>query len=773
MDRRFLARLAMPVLVLAALLLVPAYLSTTGPAAVLGGESAGDSDHEDLTSALPDGVGKVTVVAAGGPHPLIFGESSSGRPIAASFAPEDVPWEDALTYLPDYYAAPSLAAASGSRYAVAGGTVGSSPALGIYDDATGEFVDATDVLPETIVRVDMLVGSPEAFLVVGRNGTGLVAAALDPTASVYSPLRPGSLASFARLSDGVWNGSTFYLAGEGREGDPLLQALAPSTGNVTDLSSLIPVDLDRIGRLLWSGEDLYLLGERTTLWSPRASAAVYAPTTGSMTSLTASLPPDCEDFRLAGWNGSTLFVVAGVRSVPTLLTYTPSTDLFTSLEGVLPTSWTYEALIPQGDRVTFLGTDGTPRAGVLRSSTWLWEEQSNAFDSAFQGVFDFESEGTDVLMAGVRSHTAALGRLVPSTHEVVDMSWDLSLEHTLLRGITKGLDDYLLAGSNASGGVLYAFNLANVALEDLTPLLPEGTQEVFKPAWNGQVYVVPGSSPQGAVLTVYDPAIAGAEDLSQAVRHYFREIAGVTAFDQGFLVFGMSDQGAAMATLDVEKGRLTFLGREVAALYGSGSVVRDAAWDGSEFLLGGASTAGPLLSLWSPATRAYHDLSGRVSLGYTGVHHIEWDGQAFYVAGVQADGAALGRYYPKTDVLENLRALLPPSAGHISALAATEGGVMVASVGVLGRPQLQAIQTSPAGWGLLDALPSILRDPTNALILGLAVSLAAVLGYQAAERERKRDPPGSPPLMPTRERYGGSPSYVEEYTDFMPIEERR
>ncbi len=768
MDRGFLVRLFVPVLALAALLLGPYYLTTAGPASLLGAKAPTDYAQEDFTAALPDGVGRLSAAVAGGLGPLVIGESSHGRPIIAAYDGMLTQGSPALTYLPAYYAAPDLVAQAGSFYLVAGQTLGSSPALGVYNAAKDSFADATDVLPGDVNRVEMVVGGSESFLVLARNQTALVAATLDPSGPTLTPLEVPELAAFAGLRHGVWNGSAFYLAGEGLGGEALLRVLHPSTGNGTDLSALLPEDVTRIDRLVWSGEDLYVLGALTSQWTPLASLTVYQPGAGSMASLSDTLPVDCEELLMAAWNGSALFLLARVGGLPTLLTYHPVSRTSVIHDEVLPSSWTYRAMIPQGDVLAFLGENITPVAGVLRTDTWSWEEPREALGSAYQGIHDLETDGAGVLVSGTRASGASLARLDLVTGRLEDVGRDLNLPEGALLTITKGPYGFLLAGHNESGALLYEFDPAGGRVNDLTSLLPEEVRSVYRAAWNGRAYAIPGSASGRPYLMVYDPQTAEMEDLSRTVQRYLREVVGATSFGDSFLLFGSNDEGAAMATLTVETGRITYVGG-LGGLYGRDGVIHSAAWSGKVFMVGGVAASRPILGLWSPGTESFRDLSAHLPADVKSVHHVAWAGRAFYAGGIRANGGALIAFVAGSEVPEDLSLLLPPAASLVSALEPSQGRILVASLESEGGPRLGALATAQPVWPL-PGLPLILRDPTSALLLGLSSVLVAVLAYQLGQRERKKEMRMPPPPFYRPDLYTPPQMYPEDYVQYVPEE---
>ncbi len=756
---------SVPLILLAIFLIAPSYIPSSNLALQFSSRTLDAYSFRDLTDLLPEGLQRITAAASWGSGAVIVGQSSYGEPVLAEYDASQDALSSPLKFMPSHYTPPDAISRAGSLYLLSGRSVGTSPVLGLYDSSTSEFVDVTDVLPWDVGQIVTIIGGTGSFLLVLDNETDYRPALFSTNSRTLIPLNASWLENIAQVSGGAWDGSAFFLAGQGVSGDPALIALDPSQGSFLDLSETLPEDMERVDHLIWSQDALFILGARSLFWETKASMAVYNRSSGEMTSLTDSLRWDYSEVLMGTWNGSALILMVRGGGPETLMAYFPDNGTSLYVDGVIPTYWEYSAMIGYGEDAILLGDRGRPAAGFLETSSWYWEEREKIFEGAIKVILDVEAADGSFVLAGSRSKSAALGFLNVDNNSLDDMSNDLDVRDAAIFGVSWSGEDYLLAGSNDSSGLLYRLDPESSSLQDLTTGLPDGLDYLYDPAWNGNVYLIPGNREGKPSLLVHNPSDGMTEEVNREVQLYFNQIIRVVAYGDRFLLMGSNSQGAALATFDVEAKEIDYLGNELGELYGTDGVLTGAAWNGELLAVGGGTTSKPILGLWVPAQGIFTDHSAELPGEFGMIHHVLWTGKEFMVGGFGPRGASLGAYYVSNGTFADLSRLLPPSHSLVYGMASLEGEVLVVSAADSSNPSIGVLSLARTS-DLFGNLPSILGDPVNAAILGISVALVALFAYQQGRRRRRS---ASPPL-PTQhyphapfEAPGDYPEVYEEY----------
>lgn len=764
MEKRGRLRYLVPILVIIVIALVQPTLPQASLAAFIE-RQAGDYSFRELRHLLPEGIESIVTSTPWETGAMLVARTDTDGLVLAKYNAAEGKLESGLQALPPNYATPESVARSGDYLLFGGESLGTSPVLGLYDASSQQVDDVSDVLPADVERIALIVGGDQSFLTVTQNGTGYTPGIFESGSRNWRSLDVGTFANLASVAHGTWNGTTFYVVGAKAGGVPALLQVAPA-GGVVDLSDDLPDDMEEANYLVWTGASLYLLGWRHSLITSRASMAFYVPRTGVTTSLSSALRSDYTSLRSGVWNGTALIFVAEIDATQTLMAYYPAEETSLHVDDVLPPGRNYRDMVRYGESILLTGGDGTPLISQLDLSDWSWEEKEEAFEGHFQAIYHAQVAGDAFVVAGVRHSSAALAFVEPAVGSLEDRSEALDLVDTTILG-TAGEKDYLLiAGQNDTGGVLYGYGFSNGSLKDLTPNVPLGVEFSSHPSRVGDLYSVPGSRDGESVLLVYDRGADRTMDLGAQVQRYFDPPIGLAAGSDNFLIFGHNDKGPALALLNGATLNVTFLGRDVARLYGPSGFILSAAWSGETFLIGGTLDGRPLLGAWNPASDTYSDLSRQIPDDFGIITTIAWMEDGFAVGGQGLGRASVGAYYPRNGSFVDLRGMLPLSYAGVNSLAARGSEVLMVSTLTSSGISIGVLRLGTSS-ALLGGLPAVISEPTGAIVLGLSVTLAAVVAYVIGRRTRPRKVPNMPLPPPYPEVPFGPP---EEYAQSYPEE---
>jgi hypothetical protein len=748
MDARRLFRSSLPLVLLIAFSAVSPGFQGSSFALIPSEETMGDYSFQELSHLLPEGVVDIQVAAPWGNGAFIVGSRPSGDSLIVRYEPSKPKISEPLAELPPYYLGVTKVARSGSRYLIAGQSVGTSAVMGFYDASTSNFTDHTFLLPEETVTVSLLASAGSDFLVVLKNESAYAPWIFNPGSRSLSMLNAEGFQGMSDVRHATWNGSAIFIGGRWVGGDPALVILNPSNGSLEDLSSLLPGDMHRIDYLIWADDVLYILGIRYWLWTTRVSLAVYDPSSGSINSLTDADWNDYSRVQMGLWNGTSLLLLVWKNTWRSIAVYHPENDTALFLDNSIPGYWSYAAMIPSGVNLLLVGNYIGPSMGFLEIDTWEWEETEGAFEGPYRSVYSATAADDLFVIVGGRTSTAALGLLDPAANVLDDRSDDLDIQDAVLLGAGWAGDRVLLTGVNESQGLLYTYDMTTRTVTNFSESLPREVDFLLEPAWNGGVYLIPGYEDGKVALIVFDPGDNSTKDLSHLARPYFRFVTKVVPYEDGFLILGTNDLGAAMATLDTSTERVEYLGNDLGEFYGPFSFLAGAAWDGKSFLIVGLANDGPLMGIWSPAEDTYDDLSSLLPEEFQYLSRVLWTGEEFIVGGAGGTSAALGAYYPSNKTFQDLTDILPPSYAEVGSMAWLEGEVLIVARTDSWEVAMGMLTIQRTAVGPFEGLPTFLKDPSNALILGLSVGLVAILAFLAGRRGRKPASVAPPPEEP-------------------------
>ncbi len=769
MGLRDLLRFSVPLIIVIAVLTAQSYLYPSSLALVVGDRTAGDHSFRDLTDLFPEGIERLTAAASWDSGAILIGLSSTGEPALAHYDVSRDNLSEPFLHLPDYFSPPELVARLGSYYLLAGDSLGTSPVLGLYDAVSTQFIDVTGALPSDVDRVVTLSSASGSFFMVLENDTALLPASFNPGSRSLGVMEVEGFENVTRVRHSVWNGTASYLVGEWMDGSPALVAITPMNSSLLDLSDSLPGDMDRVDHLIWARDSLYILGVRNIFWNTRASFAVFNTSSQAMTSLSSLLRSDYTSLQSGAWNGTALSLMPQIGTSRTLMAYYPDSDSSVFLDGVIPSRPSYLTMVPFGEDIILPGNDELPVLGLVRTSTWEWDDREKTFDGTYRMIYDVETTDSGFAIGGVRQQSAALGMVDVNAPSLEDESDYLDLEDATIYGSAWGMNELLLAGGNESGGILYVFDPSSGLVENLTSEMPGDVDYLYDPIWGQSAYLIPGYSDGKAVVLTYDPQEGVMSDLSRQVQSYFASVFRAVAHEDLFVLLGYNDRGAALATLNAETGVVDYLGNELSDLYGSDAFLMDAAYNGEYFLVGGLAGGEALIGAWYPALEVFKDLSWKAPKGFGVVYEVVWTGDDFVLGGGGTGSASMGIYHPANETFADLSSILTPSSTLVTSMAVREGKVLVVSTIDYSRPSMGLLTIGEAS-SILDSLPSIIRDPANAAILALSIALAAVLAHILGRHGRRPavalpvpPPPGYTVGPPEDHAQEYSQEYFEEY----------
>jgi hypothetical protein len=179
-----------------------------------------------------------------------------------------------------------------------------------------------------------------------------------------------------------------------------------------------------------------------------------------------------------------------------------------------------------------------------------------------------------------------------------------------------------LGGSSANGDALFGYYTVNGDFEELTNSLPSDLTQLHTIAYGGGDVLIGGQNGSGASLVVYQISSGNFIDLTQSLRSQIS------------------------ASLDVN----------------------GIAYDGSEFLIGGATNWYSLIGFYTPGSNSFQSLQSNIP-GYFASNAVVWDGKDFLIAGAGVGpGGSPGTppklgYITTSGTFKDISNLLPSDVG--------------------------------------------------------------------------------------------------------------
>ncbi len=408
MEKRGRLRYLVPVLAIALVLIMqPSLPQANLP--ISFERRAGDYSFRDLTHLLPDGVDGIAAAAPTDAGLALIAHSHSGALVLTMYNAAQKKLVGNLSPLPTHYRAVDSLARSGQDLLFGGSSLGTSPYLGLYESSSSQILDVSAALPSDVKQTSLIVGNGASYLLIMSTDDGLIIPGVFESAlRSLRTLQVGEFANVTEVSHGVWNGTSFYVAGEKFSGAPALLSVTPG-GEIVDLSSGLPTDMEQIDHLIWAQDALYILGSESQFPVTRASIAVHNPSAAATTSLSGALRSDYSRLPTGVWNGTALILLAEGIGFETLMAYHPSNDTSLYVDDVLPPNWDYQSMVQAGGPIVMSGSNGSPFIGQLRTNDWSWEENEGVFEARYRSLHHALAAGESFIIGGSRQSSAALG----------------------------------------------------------------------------------------------------------------------------------------------------------------------------------------------------------------------------------------------------------------------------------------------------------------------------------------------------------------------------